>query len=490
MIEKVLQITKGNFWLLIGASMFGAAAILFLPHYFVFFLVFIPFVVFTAVFHLEKTAVILAVFLLFQDMLVYRFSGLPNVAMVIKRFYEGVVLLMFFVTVLRNLYNKRIWKTSTVDVPLFFLILLAILSSIKNRFVPHLYAAFDLFILLKGFMVFYVFYNLGLTRDMVYKISKVLGVITLIIFLLGMVDLCIPQAFRNFVSHSTYVDYRFGIPSVQSIFVHPAVFGWYMAFATCFCIAFLIILKKKRAIIFASLFMLGVILSMKFKPIAGLLVVFLLAIIFIPRNKRMVYVGIVGLLLTLFVVSTGNKITLLFKQQIHAYTQSPEVSSLARNVLYETSFRIAHDCFPLGSGLGTFGGWISALYYSPLYARYGIDNIYGLQKDAKYSFIMDTFWPYVIGQCGFLGLILYAAILAVFLIGMIRIIRQTRDVFIRAFTLASIMILIEALVESFAEPIFLKPPQFYFIFACLGITFSFRSTAKEEADIREDTVNK
>jgi hypothetical protein len=143
---------------------------------------------------------------------------------------------------------------------------------------------------------------------------------------------------------------------------------------------------------------------------------------------------------------------------------------VARSVLYNTSFRIAKDFFPFGSGLGTFGGWISALYYSPLYTQYNISNVYGLEKGGK--FLMDTFWPYLIAQFGIFGAILYCLILVSLLIGMINIYKKSDDLFMKSFALGSSLILMEAVFESIAVPIFLRPPEYYFIFMSLGIARS------------------
>ena len=60
---------------------------------------------------------------------------------------------------------------------------------------------------------------------------------------------------------------------------------------------------------------------------------------------------------------------------------------------------------PLGSGFATFATWESGESYSPLYERYGLNTIWGLQED-DYSFVGDTYWPAIIGQFGYFGLLL------------------------------------------------------------------------------------
>src|SRR5690606_9668373 len=50
------------------------------------------------------------------------------------------------------------------------------------------------------------------------------------------------------------------------------------------------------------------------------------------------------------------------------------------------------------------------LGYSELYTRYGIDSIYGISPQTG-NFITDVFWPKVIAQAGWFGLLTYVAFL-------------------------------------------------------------------------------
>lgn len=82
--------------------------------------------------------------------------------------------------------------------------------------------------------------------------------------------------------------------------------------------------------------------------------------------------------------------------------------SSARPALYMTGILIAMDYFPLGSGFATFASSISGEYYSGVYAKYGIDNVLGLTRNS-YSFMADAYLPYIYGQFGFVGFVLYSA---------------------------------------------------------------------------------
>ena len=81
-----------------------------------------------------------------------------------------------------------------------------------------------------------------------------------------------------------------------------------------------------------------------------------------------------------------------------------------RIVLHVVGFKILMDFFPLGSGLGTFASHLSGKYYSNVYDMYGISNVIGMNRE-KFNFISDVFWPYIYGQFGIFGLLLYGKII-------------------------------------------------------------------------------
>lgn len=77
----------------------------------------------------------------------------------------------------------------------------------------------------------------------------------------------------------------------------------------------------------------------------------------------------------------------------------------SRPAMMVTSVDILLDYFPFGSGLASFGTFASSEYYSPTYAEFGIDHIWGLSKEMP-SFISDAFYP-ELAQFGVAGVALY-----------------------------------------------------------------------------------
>ncbi len=85
-------------------------------------------------------------------------------------------------------------------------------------------------------------------------------------------------------------------------------------------------------------------------------------------------------------------------------------SSDPRIVFFVKGVEIANDYFPLGSGMGTFGGYVAAIYDSPLYIHYGFQEYYWYRQG---NFLADTFWPHILGESGYLGLFCYTMSLLV-----------------------------------------------------------------------------
>lgn len=77
---------------------------------------------------------------------------------------------------------------------------------------------------------------------------------------------------------------------------------------------------------------------------------------------------------------------------------------LARPMTYKTSLKILCDYLPFGPGFGTFacnGAW---QYYSPLYYKYKLNDIWGLDEGG--GFICDAYYP-TLAQFGIVGVFFF-----------------------------------------------------------------------------------
>ena len=79
---------------------------------------------------------------------------------------------------------------------------------------------------------------------------------------------------------------------------------------------------------------------------------------------------------------------------------------LARPETYKTAMTIIFkDYMPLGSGLGTFATNAAAEYYSPLYYKYNLSNVWGLSPEFN-VFMADTYYP-TLAEYGIVGVFLF-----------------------------------------------------------------------------------
>ena len=113
---------------------------------------------------------------------------------------------------------------------------------------------------------------------------------------------------------------------------------------------------------------------------------------------------------------------------------------------------------------------------------YGLSDLPQFKEELGLSpYICDTFWPYIFGQFGFLGLVIYCWILFLLLKQLCLTIKQFPVGFSKIFALGSFILFVQSLVASIADPVFTKVPHNIFIFGCLGISYALaRGTKKNE----------
>lgn len=93
------------------------------------------------------------------------------------------------------------------------------------------------------------------------------------------------------------------------------------------------------------------------------------------------------------------------------YVEGADNEILARPMMNKVTWQMLWDYFPFGSGLGTYGTAASAVYYSPVWAQYGLDKVWGLGQYGAYGhgvlgFHGDNFFA-TFGQIGVFGLLMF-----------------------------------------------------------------------------------
>lgn len=158
------------------------------------------------------------------------------------------------------------------------------------------------------------------------------------------------------------------------------------------------------------------------------------------------------------IIALGIVLAVVVWEKIYIYFIWGAQHGYARSTLFLTSFKIANDYFPLGTGWGTFCSYYAAKEYSPVYFSYGISEHPELGVQTK-LYLQDAYWPAVIAETGWLGIV---AILGVFLILFLEVKRLYRiDTKLYA---AGMLLLIYMGITTIEETGFMQP-----VLMCIGI---------------------
>lgn len=237
---------------------------------------------------------------------------------------------------------------------------------------------------------------------------------------------------------------RFGIrASFTFVFDHPT----YLVFCAAGLTAFLM-KDRERNMPFIVMGMLVVLLSLRSKGFAFAAVCLLLLLTFGKSNRLSVVHIALGLV----------AVALIGMDQYINYYQS---AGYARGELARQAIAVANDYFPLGTGFATYGSAVTAQIdnYSPLYYAYGLSTVWGLAPGAA-SFLSDTFWPTVLAQFGYFGLVAFAALLIALFVMCYKAGGGSR--------LPVICIFVYLLISSTSESSFFNPSAAY-LAMCAGL---------------------
>jgi O-antigen ligase len=203
----------------------------------------------------------------------------------------------------------------------------------------------------------------------------------------------------------------------------------------------------------------------KFYGIYLLAIVLVLFASYIKYLKFNLKTVILSLIVLAAVIIVGwQKIDLYFA--LSGEIEEVETGLLARLMLYLTSMNIFQDYFPFGSGLGSYASYSSGVYYSDIYAKYGVEKIYGMNS-SDYSYIADTYYP-CLAQFGVVGVILFIT----FFVYLIRKSRQVIKYSLNTkYLIITSIIIFYFLIESIADATFTGHRGF-FMMMLLGLVFS------------------
>lgn len=302
-----------------------------------------------------------------------------------------VICFLLFMVNISKIIDEKI-DLKIVGATIFFILLVStgIISSLVYQNQPTNVSMLDAF-LFSRFMFTYIFFMLFMEKESISEyqsiLIKIFKFITSINFILLILNL--PLKFLPIF------DIRYGLPSQQLLYTHPT----YLGSISFFCWYYL--KPTKKDIPYQIMSTILVLSTLRTKLIFLMLLFYIVKIIL--GNTQTI--GFRNLFSLAF---SGGGLIVLFKNQLDTKLLTNESSM--RNILMSKARLIAKEYFPLGSGFGTYGSFISFKYYSPLYENLGMNKMYGFTKN-YYIYGMDSYYSLLIAQFGYVGLIFFVLML-------------------------------------------------------------------------------
>lgn len=306
-------------------------------------------------------------------------------------------LILFFTFFFLYLFNKReksflVNKLSIFVLGITFII---ILFSVDTR-VPFISLALSFFSLFLFFVVFVFGSN---TK---FSFSSFILLLHTLIYLLLILSI---QPLISAIIRGEVLRYDFGL------FREVGAFGSFMNIGALMSLTIYSFSRKRIFLIFAIFFSAIVFYTVLKKVLISNIFVW---IFFVARlsnfSKNRKYFVILLFLISVGLLSTTSFIGDNIAENT-TYLENVGSEGHVRIAMYLTSIKIANTSFPFGSGLATFGSLGSIFgHYSHLYYQYGVDIVgANSEKDVLNGqhTLLDTFWPHIIAELGYIGVILY-----------------------------------------------------------------------------------
>jgi len=195
------------------------------------------------------------------------------------------------------------------------------------------------------------------------------------------------------------------------IFRELGAFGAALNIASIASLALYIIKSEKKYLYCAIFLSLIVMMTILKKSMISSFIIWLIFLFFQTKSilrLKLLFGLFIGL--TLVFILVGNDLIGNISEN-KEYLDGVGAEGHVRLGMYLASFNIASDNFPLGSGLGTFASLASITnWYSNIYYQYGVAYIGANSPQdvaAQNHTLLDTFWPHILGELGFLGTIFY-----------------------------------------------------------------------------------
>ena len=309
-------------------------------------------------------------------------------------------LFLFFIFLLLALISKLKFKIDKFYLLILFLIFILSIINLRQSIAPF----FNYFI---GY-IFTLLFSLIflLSRNSPFKDKNEIIFVCKIFVWLIFISSILPVL--QTLIQGEIMRFNFGI------YREVGAFGSILNFGVILSLVLYSFTRKNVFLFLAFYLSFGVFLTVLKKTIFSNLMAWIFFAILLPNfaNRKSI-IAIFSLFLFFLMLFLGNEIIQNIDQNSN-YLNVVGTEGHVRLGMYLASFNIANDFFPFGSGFSSFGSLPSFTnMYSKLYDSYGISNIgansYQDVLNGHHT-LLDTFWPHIFAEMGYLGTFFYLLI--------------------------------------------------------------------------------
>lgn len=375
---------------------------------------------------------------------------------------EIFIAIVFFIALINIFKYKRISKISlNILVVIIIFVSTGFISGILNSKYVMTDLVLSSFLSCKFFLLIFSISNIKLSdvfKKYTLSAIKFFGGVCLVFALFNML---FPNIYFKLFPFAIQ-DYRMGFLCITSLFYHPGIYGWFMLLVSLLYFSDYVSDKNKKSLYLALLYCLFSVLCFRSKVIISIIIILFYQLIIRKKIqlKKIILVLVFGI--TIYLIF-GE----LLKKTYNLYILGNSGDTTARQLLLINSFKLMSEYFPLGVGFGKYGSWYSAVNYSEIYYKMGMNTTWGLTPE-KRAYITDTFWPSIMGETGILGTMVYIVFIKYIYDIILSYNKKNND----KYSYFSLMIFIQLICESLGAPSFNSAPQNIIVGLIIGIVLS------------------
>lgn len=282
----------------------------------------------------------------------------------------------------------------------------------------------------------------------------------------------------QFVSETTRF---FGIAGLQGLYYFPGVSGSVYLFTTIICYVQLKKMWSSKMFFEFLIFGLLAMLSMRAKVFIAFVIIIFIVEICLPESKNRLSKMMIG---SIPLIGGFALILPFIYNQVVMYF-NPVNNTTARYLLQVNAKYLAQTYMPLGVGFGEFASEGAKTNYSEWYYSLGLSNVWGLTPDSP-GFATDTWWPAILGETGYFGLGIYLLMLIIIVFMLYNRYASAvkrRKTLLQMYSLISLLITVQMVIESSAYQVFVTSPQFVIWGIFTGVVLGQSLSVQEKGEL-------